>query len=73
MNAIPVRERYKSRLPATPCTAELRDSIKNVALKQGIPIAELQRFAFRFFLDEYVSKYSNDDNQADEKEGMLHE
>lgn len=73
MNAIPVRERYKSRLPATPCTMEMRDSIKKIAQKQGITIAEVQRFALDFFLTEYVSKYSNGDNIVDQKEVIAHE
>lgn len=64
MSLIKRRERYIARLPATPCTAEMRDAIVQIAEKEGVPLAELQRYALQFFLTESVSKYSDMDNNT---------
>lgn len=47
--------RYKkpvlvSRLPATPCTPEMRKSMEELAAKQGVSLADIQREAVSLFL-----------------------
>lgn len=60
MNIAIKRERYSAKLPATPCTPSMREIVQTVAQKEGVTLAELQRFAIDFFLQNYDRKTVND-------------
>lgn len=51
MNEIVKTKRFTARLPATPCTQEMRDTVLDAADELGMNIAELQRTALQFFLN----------------------
>lgn len=47
--------KYPDQLPATPCTAEMRAGILEMAKARGVSLAEIQREALSFFLAENYS------------------
>lgn len=63
INFKPVR--YTARLPATPCTIDMRQAICSLAKSQGITVAQLQRNIIQLFLAEYVSKANKEYSKAD--------
>lgn len=70
LNIKPVR--YSARLPATPCTEDMRRSILDLAHSQGVTVAELQRYIFQVFLSENVSIANSLVGQANkEQEAVL--
>lgn len=46
------RVRFDSLLPATPCTPKMREEMQELAKREGVSLAELQRAAFSLFLSE---------------------
>lgn len=50
------RERMTARLPVTPCSIEMRESMEEIASEEGVTLAHLQRYAFEFFLSSHVRK-----------------
>lgn len=56
-------ERLTARLPVTPCTIDLRESMVQLAKDEGVSLAHLQRYAFEFFLSQHVRKKTDILNQ----------
>jgi len=54
-------QRLTSRLPATPCTPEMRERIAQIADQENVTMADVQRNAFEFFLAQIDSKSVNSD------------
>ena len=54
---------FPVELPRTPCTPEMYKRILEIADKQGISIAEVQRTAFSLFLSQTDSKSVNIDRE----------
>lgn len=50
------------RLPATPCTPEMRERFLSIVDSEGKSIAEMQRTAFSLFLSSFASKADNIDS-----------
>lgn len=64
--------RYKlpvltERLPATPCTPQMRQEMENIARIQGISLADLQRQAVSLFLENFDTKSISHDTESSEK------
>ena len=51
--------RFTSRLPATPCTEEMRNSVTSLAETLGINVAELQRRVLYIFLSGDAKLFDN--------------
>ncbi|MBZ0284059.1 MAG: hypothetical protein K8L97_25185 [Anaerolineae bacterium] len=49
-------QRLTARLPATPCTPEMRERIAQIADQEKVTMADVQRNAFGFFLAQIDSK-----------------
>ncbi len=62
------RGNLTKRLPATPCTPEMREAIVEVAEKRSTSVAEIQRAAFSLFLENNVSSTSTKESPAQNKE-----
>lgn len=45
-----LKKRLTARLPATPCTQQMRDAFEKLAKENDCDLAELQRAAFSLFL-----------------------
>ena len=58
---LPLRKRLSARLPATPCTQEMRDAMVKLAHENQCDLAELQRAAFSLFLLSPDTKSVTDD------------
>lgn len=56
--------RLTARLPATPCTTEMRERILQIARDEKVTVADVQRNAFEFFLAQIASKTVNSDNKT---------
>lgn len=50
------KAQYTEQLPPTPCTPAMRKSLLQIAEREEISIAEVQRRAFNFFLSQNDSK-----------------
>lgn len=46
-------------LPPTPCTPQMREKMLEVADREGVSIAEIQRSAFSLFLASFDTKSIN--------------
>lgn len=57
--------KMNARLPATPCTPEMRESIAQIAERENVKMAEVQRTAIQFFLDQIDSKTVISDSKAE--------
>lgn len=68
-----LKEPYNSRLPATPCTEDLRERMSAFAKEKQCALAEVQRAAFRFFLANFDTHSNNSatDNSTKELEKAL--
>lgn len=49
------RPQYTDRLPGTPCTPQMREKVVNLAQREGLSIADIQRRAYTIFLSSFVS------------------
>ncbi|GEM_PF-5438859 len=57
------RPKLNHQLPATPCTEQMRASIVEISKSQNVSIAQVQRKAYEFFLENFDSNTSIiDDN-----------
>lgn len=56
MFVIPKLKMLEARLPATPCTAEMRERVVIAAKESGVTLAEFQRAAIAFFLEKGESQ-----------------
>lgn len=61
--------RLKARLPATPCTPEMRASFEALARENDCDLADIQREAFSFFLRSLdTERTHNDTSKCHEQE-----
>lgn len=56
--------KLSARLPATPCTPEMRKRITQIADEEKVTVAEVQRNALQLFLSEFDSKTVNGDSKT---------
>lgn len=60
------RVRFDATLPATPCTPEMREKMQEVAQREEMSLAEVQRAAFSLFLSEIDNSVISDANEVSE-------
>jgi hypothetical protein len=60
------RVRFDALLPATPCSAEMREKMQQLAQREGASLAELQRSAFSLFLSESDKLVSGEEKPVSE-------
>jgi hypothetical protein len=56
--------RYTERLPATPCTPDMAEQVKSLAMNRGVSMASVQRQAIEFFLQHSNSKSKEKSSNA---------
>lgn len=54
-------KRLVTRLPATPCTEDMRSAFVELAVQRGVALADVQREAFSFFLSCSGNSITNRD------------
>jgi len=59
-----LKKNFDSQLPATPCYLDVRKQMVEIAKREGVSLAEVQRAAFSLFLSTFSSNYSNDDTES---------
>jgi hypothetical protein len=52
---IQLKTKFDAQLPATPCLAEMRERIDQIAREKNTSIAEVMRFGIAFFLQNYAN------------------
>lgn len=60
------RVRLDALLPATPCTPQMREKMRELAQREGASLAELQRAAFSLFLSQADNLVSDQENPVSE-------
>lgn len=66
MFVIEKRVRFDAQLPATPCTPEMRKRIQELAQREGMSMAEIQRAALSLFLSAADNSVISDTNPVSE-------
>lgn len=59
-----LRRKFSSRLPATPCTPEMRQAVEELALKENCDMSEIHRAALSLFLLKYGTESTNFDTET---------
>lgn len=59
-----IRQKYTSRLPATPCTPAMRAELERASIKAGCTLAEMQRAAVSLFLTQIGTESTDNDTDS---------